>query len=245
MIKYHPIIGGLNYSRPIQLLITRSANRFEKLNGVSVQIIRDRHMAGMDVSAFHFVKSYVWDLVPNNVDYVLYMDTDVIPIRRIDEELPEGIEFAAAADTVKRIRENADSSPSLKSAGLYFNDGVFVAHRSIKDVFDQLKFRRSKERDAKAGHEMNLAIQYGTKVHTLSKRWNYQLGLDDEVVEKPFMLHLSGMAKKYQIMQCLYDLLDEKEDPLAVTTAMLSIHERIGSIINGARTDDTEHAESG
>lgn len=205
MIQYYPVI--LHTIDDRQDIAAKhahaSAARFEKLNGVKPRVFT-RADVGVDVNKYWY-SSWVWDLVPGDVEYVLCMDSKVLPVRRLPA-LPE-LKFAAIVDRHDRVYQGMNSSEVVKQTGKYFQMHVFVAHRDTRPAFEQLKelcgLPKYNIRNGDANPlgfdgrgnftAMNELIQSSFPVHELSRDWNWNITYEKQYYyDWPYMINFNA-----------------------------------------------------
>ena len=123
--------GDGRYLKPARAAITR----FSRLNDVEGMVIDIEKLPnGLDHPAWS--KAFVWNVVPADVERVIWIDADIVPIGPIMDIVPDfEIPFCVAKDT-DRSRQTAEwGDPAVKELRTYFNSGVFVAHRSTEPLF--------------------------------------------------------------------------------------------------------------
>lgn len=201
MINYHPIILHTIDNRDgAEQHAQAAAARFEKLNGVKPQVVT-REDIGVDVNKYWY-SAWVWDVVPANVEYVMCIDSKVLPVRKLPE-LPD-LKFAAIMDRHDRVSQGMARSEVMRNSGKYFQMHVFVAHRDTRPIFEQLKqlatAAKYNEMDGKANElgfdgrgnftPMNELIQANFHVHELSREWNWIITYEKQYYfEYPYMIN--------------------------------------------------------
>ncbi|HSN70898.1 MAG TPA: hypothetical protein VLT59_05285, partial [Steroidobacteraceae bacterium] len=80
--------------------VNMAADRFEKVNGRRPQIVTRETEPAVETNPYWY-PIWVWDYIPEDVEYVLCMDSKVLAVRPLPE-LPE-VEFAAVMDRQDRI----------------------------------------------------------------------------------------------------------------------------------------------
>lgn len=135
-LDYLPVTLAVDHPHPE--LAQWVADRFEVLNGHTMQIIQrnDIPAIAQDVHP-QYMKAWLWDIVPETTQRILFMDWDIIPLRQLPE-IPD-VPFAAAPDDQMFIDRRVVDYPAIKATGTYFNAGFFIARRDTQSVFDQVK----------------------------------------------------------------------------------------------------------
>lgn len=227
MLSYYPVMVGMGVGMEITSVVARAMARFKKLNGVEVHYYSEKDFATPPVCP-NFAKAWIWDLVPESVERILYMDIDTVPVRPIDE-IPD-VAFAAAHDVAWGAARAAEAWPVLgKQGNFFFSNGIFLAHRSTRESFERIKFHQTSQRDQIQLFDcsvFNLILHYDHDVKMLPPEWNAQIvndayGTDVALPDDPIFIHLAGgLTIKWALMRYLIDLLNSKEDPFKVAKMM-------------------------
>jgi len=187
------------------------ASRFEVLNGRRVHIVRNKDFPAdaRDVHPY-CLQPWIWDVVPKDTERVLYVDSDMIPLRALPE-LPDD-EFIAALDGTPHCKRMADIYPAVAADGNFFNSGFFVASRSLRHIFDQMKFFVSsrKSEDPRHGDHLqtifNLLIRSATSIKWLPHDYNsVAITATPKMMSTAISLHLCAMPlnARWVIMNAL------------------------------------------
>jgi hypothetical protein len=206
MISYCPVIMHTIDGRPDALVHAhKSAERFERLNGVK-PIVVTRAGIGVDVNHYWY-SAWVWDVVPADTEYVLFMDAKVLPVRTLPE-LPE-LKFAAIMDRHDRVDQGQRASAVVRNSRKYFQMHVFVAHRDTREAFEDLKLLCADPKyntrngrpndlglDGRANFTpMNEIIQSRFPVHELTRDWNWIITYEKQYYfEWPYMINFNANA---------------------------------------------------
>ena len=206
-MRYYPIIMHTIDARPeTERHAHLSADRFEKLNGIRPRVVTRADIEGC--SNKYWYSAWVWDFVPANYDYVFFMDSKVLPIRRLPE-LPE-LKFAAALDRHDRIKHGMRYSELINQTGKYYQMHVFFAHRDTQPAFEELKKLNSVAKYNTRGNSpaelgfdgrgnftpMNEVIQAAVPVHELSHAWNWIITYEKQFYyTDPYMINF--VANEY------------------------------------------------
>lgn len=204
----HPVT--IAYGKVFSETVRRSIARFELLNDVKVQIIKDLDLK--DDQSREFIKCDLWDMVPSDVDRILYFDADILPICKLPE-IPDG-EFCAAPDNAEGLEMVQRFWPMFKKTNFQFNAGMFIASRSTDPWFKLVKEMACYKPDHHGMYDQtlfNMVLQTQVDVTRLSKQWNYLAPMEQEIVSYPYMLHLSGMRQRYTMMKLMLDMLDASD----------------------------------
>ena len=210
----------------MQSLVERSADRFEKLNGIRPHIITERPPSYPHQGYLGYAKAWLWDMVPSDVERVLFMDFDVIPISPLGD-IPD-CEFGAALAT-SSLPIASDIFPFIRSSGIYFNTGVFLARRSTRPAFEQLKaFTCCKDivMNQQEQGTFNLLIQAMCDVTVLPQSWNYQILSHSGYEAKPKLLHIVGAKSKWLLSAFILDLLETADTPAALDRVIPALQVR-------------------
>lgn len=114
------------------------AQRFEELNGISTRVIRIEEVPPMPHGTW--VKAFLWEMVPPDVERIFWFDGDCIPIGPISKFLPdESVAFAAVEDAPATRQTSEWHVPEIEDYECYYNFGVFVATRASETVFKELQ----------------------------------------------------------------------------------------------------------
>lgn len=221
MPPVHGVTVSLNVSPEIDDLTKKIAHRFAVINNMPVTIIQDADLSGITLSHSHFARYHMWDILPKDVQKVVYFDVDILPMRPLPK-LP-GADFAAAPESPHHISEACKLWPLFKESGFYFNSGVFVASRST-----DLVFKRVLDKQTHAGNgkwpwiidqtlfniEMQAAVKNGEiTIEQLPREWNSLVVLDQKSeVPEPYMLHFAAMGighpSKVKLVSKLVDCIN-------------------------------------
>ena len=215
MAKVQAIMSAF-YDDPAEdRYIRRIANRFEELNNIPVRILTEDDVAGIELTYPHFARYHAWSLVPEDTERLIYMDTDIIPIKPLPQ-LPDE-DFAAVTDSDKINDDAKKQWPLMRHVKRYFNSGFFIANRKLEPVFQEVLARQTTANNAawpwfRDQTLLNLEVQMAAKagkisVRILPREWNHLALLDDELVEDAYMLHVSGIhpAMKLRFINYILD----------------------------------------
>jgi len=204
-------------------VVRRAAKRFEQLNGVAPRIFTGADIKHIEHKSASFVRAWIWDLVPQDVEMVLYYDWDMLPAQALDRPLTyqDVGQFAAVHGSGAAHMGNV--FPFIKKTGVYFNAGLFVAHRSTRPVFERLKAFCAL--DDGIGNQLeqipfNLLMQLECKVTQLPASWNYMVLRADKTTADARMIHFTGcMPRRWRVIDGMMDLLERAEGQRAAETA--------------------------
>jgi len=113
--------------------------RFEQLNEVESWMLNIEALP-RGLSHPTWAKAWIWESVPSDVERVIWIDTDVIPIRPIMDLIPDFAIPWCAVEDIEISRQEAEwDKERVEGVRTYFNAGVFVAHRSTEPMFRRLQ----------------------------------------------------------------------------------------------------------
>jgi lipopolysaccharide biosynthesis glycosyltransferase len=199
-----------NEDDQVKSVVMRAAERFEVLNGIRPRIIREADMLEIGDPALaspKFAKCYLWDLMPDSVDRILYYDRDIVPMRALGE-LPDA-DFAAAPDIDQVLERGKTLWPLFQQTRFYFNSGLMLARRNTRPVFDMVKSMQCSRRDAANFHDetlFNLVAHHMHGVYRLPRAWNYIALSESHIVPAPKMVHCCGCMRPFTLMEVLLNL---------------------------------------
>lgn len=187
-------------SGPLEELMPLLAERLRYLNPDKL-VVEAGPSSLPSLSNFALAKAWQWDLVPREVDRLLYLDSDTFPVVPFPE-FPE-TDFAAVMD--KPSVRNVET-PFLLRNGVtpedcerYFNSGVMLSSRRARPMFDEVKAHASEElaRTRDQSWLNVLAPRHGFS-DRLPCEWNYFVrpeGMPDGVI----VLHYAGIGNARRI----------------------------------------------
>lgn len=178
------------------------ADRFEDLNNIPVRIFTSEDLDYTKLTYPHFGRYKVWELVDAGVEQIIYMDTDMVPLRPLPELPIE--DFAAAPDNAQISKEVMEKwRPAFQHAKHYYQSGFFIAKRKTNKVFQRMLLLQTTGNDARLPWlrdqtMLNIEIQIAAKagdlsVKSLSKQWNHVAMTDSEYVDDVYMMHVTGV----------------------------------------------------
>jgi hypothetical protein len=193
---------------------------FERLNNTKVMVFEDKALEGRLVLEPAFARYHLWDLVPGDVDRLMYMDVDMLPLRPLPE--PPDADFCAAPDQAEVSTKLADMSPVIKRAGIYYNAGMFIAKRTTAQLFKRMATLQSPLLarswpwyfdQTQLNIELQLAVERGElKAVALPKQWN-NLAIDPEFVSNPYMIHFAAWdGNKMRTCRAVVDTFERIEE---------------------------------
>lgn len=111
---------GDEYKRLAKNLVTK----FTSLNNINIKIINEDVL---NIKIPYFCKAYIWDLVDNNINTIIWLDADIVPFKKLDIYNTQF--FSACLDIYHHD----------KSIKKYFNSGFFICNRRTRQIFNKLK----------------------------------------------------------------------------------------------------------
>lgn len=136
-------VGGIGYEH--EDMAERVAGRLRKLNeGLDVQVITTESAGSI---AGHlkdpaWIKAFLWELTPPDVDTVIWFDDDLIPLRPLGDvvQVASLVPFAAVPYRNGEVDYYLKKYFEPLSWGWpYFNSGFFVASRVTQPAFRLLQ----------------------------------------------------------------------------------------------------------
>jgi hypothetical protein len=205
-ITYHPVIFHTYDLREGTVKGAQmGVDRFEKLNGIRPQLVTRESMnaAGIETQNGYWYPFWLWDVVPESAEYVLFIDSVLLPIRPLPE-IPE-CKFAAAPDRWDRIEQAKEHSAIVRMSGKYHQMQLFVVHRDTRPAFEEGKKLDGAEKhmandglgDDGRCYQIALydLIRAHFPVHELTKEWNWIATYEKEFyTNEPIMLHTGGQG---------------------------------------------------
>jgi len=143
-----------------------------------------------------WVKAQIWDLVPADVDRVVWLDVDVFPVQRMPlEDVPESAPFSAMLEpsVVPGNVPNHEMQrmPDLRAP--YCNAGVFVATRETEEMFRELGKRMLDNVQGCFLDQSWLNALLGGDFNALPETWNWMIDSDD-APRGVINVHAAGLA---------------------------------------------------
>lgn len=156
----------------------------------------------------YFSKAYAWDVVPRDVDRIIWMDCDCILLRPImDGDIPD-CDFGAVPDEGADVTNYRLTVDALKDLPNFFNTGVVIAKRSTIPVFEEVKTHH-KEMTGQWHDQgwFNLAVERHLGCWTrLDEEWNAIVGRARTA--NPFIMHLAGMWPRAYYITAMYQAIE-------------------------------------
>lgn len=211
MTGYLPITLAITSDGFERMVVSRCADRFASLNGARPRIYTRPPKGAPNNIHPAFYKAWIWDMVPDDVERIMFIDYDMVPVRSLGE-LPECM-FGACIG-YSGLLATAAYLPYFRTR-TYFNTGLFLAHRKMRPVFEQLKaFASIDPSQTLLGINeqvpLNILAHAVTVPTVLPAEWNYQIAMPiGNKVESPSMVHFSNMgSSRWVLMQQLLDVLE-------------------------------------
>lgn len=181
MVDYLPIMLVPD-KFPVELAHWLAA-RFEMLNGKRVRIVEASELPPQ-AQAVHMqcALAWIWDIAPRDVQRVMVVSTDIVPLRALPELAD--VAFIAAEGGNHHTKRMMETYPLIHDTQRFFNSRFFIARRDTVEVFERLKaFASSKTaNDPRNGDYLqtvfNLLVQSTTKVTWLSHDCNVSVATD-------------------------------------------------------------------
>lgn len=224
MPKVHALMLAMYDSDEDLNYVRRIADRFEELNNIPVRTLTPADVGDIKEKLVYpqFARYYGWNFVPEDVEYMIYMDTDLIPVKPLPELPTE--DFSAVSD-IAVLNEDVKKQWALfKTAQCYFNSGFFIASRKMKPIFEEVLLRQTTAHKAKwpwfhdqtlLNIEVQMALRVGRiSVRMLPKEWNHLAIMDLETVKDAYMLHVAGIhvSVKLRFINYILDAFCGRKD---------------------------------
>ena len=196
-VDYLPVM--LSVAHPYPELEYWVTTRFEMLNGRRMKVIRRSDLPKEALrSHSQYSKAWLWDVVPDDVDRILYFDFDLVPLRPLPE-IPDA-PFVAVPDAQWYSEAQAARYLLLDDTAKYFNSGFFIAKRETRPAFEKLKalVERKHPNDTRPYDQtkLNLLIQSEYEVAWLPRSCNVIApSADSEAGEAAINMHLCGLSQ--------------------------------------------------
>lgn len=183
-------------------IVRRIAERFERLNNMEVRVIVDQDLSGKFLSSSYYAKYHAWKQVPSDIERIIYLDTDMLPLRPLPE-LPD-VDFAAAPERKEIYDECSAAWPIIQRTGTYFNAGMLIATRKAEHIFQRMILRQTHSIGGEApwfGEQSFMNIEVFSAVEAgeitfqqLPRSWNQLILIDTYEPPPPeaHMLHFAG-----------------------------------------------------
>ena len=172
-----------------------------------------------------FIKSYLWDVLPEDIDRILWLDCDMFQSRPIGlSDLPD-VPWAAVRDTKWTDEKTREEYAWAQNEVIqFFNGGVFLAKRETRDIFEFVKGISEQiiAGEMKTHHTgdqkwFNLAVARKYKDFAnnysgwldMGNEWNVIKGRDRP--RQPIFTHFAGVHDRWTIMELMYNAADEVE----------------------------------
>lgn len=196
MIDYTPVMLSVDHPHPE--LEKWVVDRFERLNGRRPIVIRREDLPREALLGhYEWAKAWIWDVVPNNVNRIMFLDYDIVPLRPFPPDAIPDVPFAACLDNQGQLNAYCALYPVFDRGGGVFNGGFFIARRDTRPSFDILKsFLTVREDTSFAGRDeqivLNHLIQATVGVHWLPQHYHWLASLDVPLVDRSILMHPCG-----------------------------------------------------
>lgn len=217
MASPHIIMVKLWCTPVAEQCVAQIAKRLGRLNGCKVQVVDDTTLGRVTniIASPLFVRYYIWQLVPDDVDRVIFVNNDIIPMAPLPfNELPD-CDFAAVADQPSVYEAVSARIPVIKRAGTYFNTNVFMATRKTAPLFKRILAMQSNLLDMEPwwGDQtlvnmlVRAAVEAGEiKFEQLDRRWNSLSLIDPTAPDSPYLISLAGgLDERYHLISQILD----------------------------------------
>jgi hypothetical protein len=211
-VDYLPVMLSVDHPHPeIEAWV---AARFAALNKKKVLVV-GRADLPKEALLGHptYAKAWLWDVVPEDVQRILFLDFDVVPLRPLPE-IPDA-SFVAVPDAQWYVDRMRSMYPFIAKTRHVFNAGFFVARRDTRSVFEQLKsftVTLGCENPYKESYEqtpLNHLVQSSFEVHWLPRTFHCLAHTNYAEVSDAYMLHFAGIPgnARWTLMQLLRSIL--------------------------------------
>jgi len=176
-----------------------------KIYAIEESKFRDLHIDQYNITLATYFRIVIPEILYNDLDYVLYIDADIICTNKIDTLLDEtfdGCPVLAASDQISDyISDNYKKALGMDKDAEYFNAGVlYIDLKKWHDLeisskaFAVLKQRKLKFMDQDA---LNIVVVNMWK--KIPIKYNYKYKTDREIPEDTVLIHYTGgMGKPWQ-----------------------------------------------
>lgn len=167
-----------------------------------------------------FCKYHVWDVIPEDVERIIWVDCDCFQTRPVRlGELPDA-RFSAVPDAEQSQEKMRAGWPPAADVVRFFNAGVFMCTRELRPMFDVMKAidqDLSATRDYGDQSWINLHVARTYKDFNTNPTGWYDLGNewnslpDKEQPSRPILVHLAGVWNRWNYLKLMYGAWDEIE----------------------------------
>lgn len=182
---------------PFEEIAARLADRFSKVNGIPAYAIPVADAPPMHSG--NWMKAFLWDWLPEDVERFVWFDSDVVPIASMMEFMPHpGVAFAGCEDVYAGGRQGAEwICPEVEGLDRFVNTGVFVATREFEPVLVAAReMMNQTEWTQRDQIPINLKLPEhlpASKVGALPPICNWMFGFGTNPPRDIRMLHLAGL----------------------------------------------------
>lgn len=178
-----------------------------------------------EVSPPMYAKAFLWDVVPPDVDTIVWVDSDCFQVRPVAmSELPDA-PFSAVKDNDGTGEWLVKTWKEATEVVRWFNSGVFIAKRESLPIFDDLKKQAQHKEPRQPINDQKWLNLYAARRfanraaglcgwNELGSEWNYFIGRPKP--ERPIILHFASIKHAREtIMDILYMTAEETEKRVA------------------------------
>lgn len=199
-------------------LAVEVSRRFKELNGIECRVLTPSNFNFTKVRSPHWVKTFLWEQTPDDVERILWLDVDVVLLRAMDP-LPDA-PFAAVHDEFQHFNHCKSVSAAVRRLPNFFSTGFFMAQRASIPAFVEAQKNMWEEPGLAGAHGerscLNVAmfdILGGWKELPPIYNWVPSNGYPND---KCIMIHYAGgSAEKHHVSATIEQLLkNERRRPL-------------------------------
>lgn len=220
-------------------VVQQIAERFQRLNGMPLRVLGVND-APEGLWNGSWIKPWLWDILPSNVDRVIWFDADIVPVNPMMDILPESGNFCAVMDVESTKQRMDEVATELRPVKDYFNAGFFVASRAVHPAFNRAKrFMPTRDKPFHLpGYDqnpMNVGIfEEGIQVTKLPRELNWMLAFGSAHLDSIRNLHFAGMLNSNRLpyMKILLKQLEKKEGILCQQHGARGTTAPVGSGVN-------------
>lgn len=178
------------------------AQRLYISEGIRLTILKDEVAKVYGVlNRQYWLKAYLWDFVPDNVERIVYFDADILPIA----PLPEWFTKCEAPFSARKDINNTAMSqegyyrPLFENIKYYFNNGIFIATRDAIPMFQALQKQVNNPIHASCVEQtwMNKYVNEMLELNILPRSIGYLVDGEDEP-DNVITRHYAGVKNKLE-----------------------------------------------